>query len=364
MPKKTPIHIEQKIIFEYEKETSLETIAKDFNCSKSLIWGILTRNNIKKNRWNKYDCNHNFFEKIDTEEKAYILGFLTGDGNVGYKSKKNRITIGLQKEDIDILEKIKKALNSNHKITTRTTKSTQTQEEYEEARLVIHSAKMRQDLNDLGLHERKSYTNSYIFPNIPKHLLRHYLRGLIDSDGTICYNEENKNWILSPSGEYKLCKMFSNKILEELNIGQRKIRKDGSIYETPYQAVQDVRIIAKFLYENSNISLNRKSKLAKEILKIKRFRKRRIGYAFNKRKNKFEATITINKKSIYLGAYHTKQEAFVAYRIALLASRTRNIPHSFFKSLAQKASKHTNLWLRLFQKDEEMKKMMIKHGII
>ena len=30
----------------------------------------------------KYTANYNFFEKIDTEEKAYWLGFIAADGHV------------------------------------------------------------------------------------------------------------------------------------------------------------------------------------------------------------------------------------------------------------------------------------------
>lgn len=51
--------------------------------------------------------NYNFFEKIDTEEKAYIVGFLAADGCITSDDAKSsyQIKIVVQRRDRDILEK-------------------------------------------------------------------------------------------------------------------------------------------------------------------------------------------------------------------------------------------------------------------
>ena len=56
--------------------------------------------------------NHNYFKTIDTEEKAYILGFLYADG---YNSDK-QVVISQLEQDVDILEKINKALDADNQI--------------------------------------------------------------------------------------------------------------------------------------------------------------------------------------------------------------------------------------------------------
>jgi hypothetical protein len=64
----------------------------------------------------KYNFNENYFEKIDTEEKAYWLGFITADGsiNLGYgKQKFYQLHINLKGGDYSHLEKFQKAIERN-----------------------------------------------------------------------------------------------------------------------------------------------------------------------------------------------------------------------------------------------------------
>ena len=57
----------------------------------------------------KYNFNEDYFEKIDTEDKAYFLGFIVADGCIS--SKFNRISI-IQKET-DILYEFKRYIMLN-----------------------------------------------------------------------------------------------------------------------------------------------------------------------------------------------------------------------------------------------------------
>lgn len=61
-----------------------------------------------------YKVNENYFEKIDTPEKAYILGFFYADG---YNNEEIGVLEFVQKEErIDILEQIKECLKCDYKI--------------------------------------------------------------------------------------------------------------------------------------------------------------------------------------------------------------------------------------------------------
>ena len=75
----------------------------------------------------KYTYNKNYFEVINTKEKAYILGFLYADGCISSYYKNERLKamameIQLKYDDIELLEKIKNELEANVPITTKTNK--------------------------------------------------------------------------------------------------------------------------------------------------------------------------------------------------------------------------------------------------
>lgn len=66
---------EQDIIAKYSTGLSTIKLSEMYNCSPGAINNVLKRNNIKctsnKEYRRKYNLNHDFFELIDTEEKAY-----------------------------------------------------------------------------------------------------------------------------------------------------------------------------------------------------------------------------------------------------------------------------------------------------
>lgn len=65
----------------------------------------------------KEPFKENFFENIDSEEKAYFLGFLMADGNV-YVRKQSQpcIRLEISVKDLEILERFKMAIESKNSI--------------------------------------------------------------------------------------------------------------------------------------------------------------------------------------------------------------------------------------------------------
>ena len=87
----------------YENGESSMKLAKDFSVNNNIIRQIIHINDVSISHM-KYNKKYNrqFFDEINTEEKAYWLGFLQGDG---YVSKDNRLQIGLAGKDSIHLEK-------------------------------------------------------------------------------------------------------------------------------------------------------------------------------------------------------------------------------------------------------------------
>ena len=65
----------------------------------------------------KYKINRDFF-KAWTPEMAYVLGFIAADGSLEDASYLRGKYLRICSSDINILEKIKAVMNSEHKIIT------------------------------------------------------------------------------------------------------------------------------------------------------------------------------------------------------------------------------------------------------
>lgn len=167
----------------YNDKQSCALIAKNFGVHGRTIGEFLKKKGLilrKSNaHFQKYSINENYFNTIDTSDKAYFLGFLYADGWIA----KNGFGIKLQEEDSYILEKMKKYMKSDHKLHYRISKILKRKNTYS---FIVTSAKLRQALIKLGCEERKSLILK--FPTeeqVPKEFLPHFIRGYFDGDGCV-----------------------------------------------------------------------------------------------------------------------------------------------------------------------------------
>src|SRR6516165_8390669 len=104
-----------------------------------------------------YFIAEDYFKQIDSEYKAYILGFIYADGSI-YQPPGNRqlnFRIGIQEEDGYILEKLSKEAAGGYFRYVHT--PAQVKKNYKPIRMVnICSDKLCQDLINLGCKIRKS----------------------------------------------------------------------------------------------------------------------------------------------------------------------------------------------------------------
>lgn len=99
-------------------------LMEEYGIKYHLIYQVLKRNGKDKPISNKrYDVNDNYFENIDTEEKAYWLGFLYADGYVraikckdGLTNRFGELKLKLSINDKEHIELFKKCICSTHKI--------------------------------------------------------------------------------------------------------------------------------------------------------------------------------------------------------------------------------------------------------
>ena len=206
--------------------------------------------------------NYNAFNKINSEESAYWLGFMYADGYI--ESKGNGVGLGVAIKDIQHMDKFCEFLQypkgkyivKSHQFGSKDTKNKNGDEMYMVNTLIKNSV-LWQDLNDKGCVPNKSLTltfpNESIFED--KDLIRHFIRGYCDGDGSLTWS--NKEHTV-PS----ICFVGTREFLESIQVylGKGYLMQKPNCSEFTYRlSYTHTKAFnaSKYMYENSNIYLNR-----------------------------------------------------------------------------------------------------------
>lgn len=197
-----------------------------------------------------------YFEIIDTEDKAYWLGFLYADGCVS--NDLHYLTIDLSTTDIEHIEKFKNEINAHQKISISSTT-----DGISHARLHIGCKIMCNDLVKKGCVPRKSLVLTFPSEDIlPRHLVPHFIRGYFDGDGGLSTFYAHRKDRPNPQFHCELSFLGTTDMLEHIksyiNMDSEKIYKVGNIYKFRVQTKQKIIQICEYLYKDSHCYLERK----------------------------------------------------------------------------------------------------------
>lgn len=201
----------------------------------------------------KYDVNENYF-KIWTPNMAYVLGVIASDGCV----YNNQIRIGVSLNDIKWLEDIKLEMGVSNKIYKREKDSI--------ALLCIYSKTMTEDLKALGITSNKSKTLT--FPNIPKEYDSHFIRGYFDGDGWVGFSKDKSNFTslaVSICGTNEFLKQIKYKFNEKFNNTVGSLGNGNKCFQLRFNGNKSSKLFLDWIYNESNIELDRKAIIYKEI---------------------------------------------------------------------------------------------------
>lgn len=103
----------KELIRKYKNGESILKISKEYKLKSCYLKKYLNDWGIKTKTQKKYFYDETFFEKIDTEEKAYWLGFLYADGCVQENKKRKRCILELAEKDKEHLILFAKKIRKN-----------------------------------------------------------------------------------------------------------------------------------------------------------------------------------------------------------------------------------------------------------
>jgi hypothetical protein len=258
------------IIEYFKKVNSTVKTAKKFGYSNSGIHQILKRNGLKgldkSETQRKHTFNQEYFENIDTEGKAYWLGFLYADGYIGKNN--NEVTLALSSKDRKHIEKFSNSIDSTYTIRDKFVKSGKfIGKNY--SVLSVFSSKTKSDLIDKGCFNCKSLILK--FPTkVPDELVHHFIRGYFDGDGSVFISKEKHH----RSGKIENiihCRILGtydfisemNKFLGFDSIVVKKYKNSDkkNMYEFVIKRKVRCEKLMNYLYKNANVYLERKKQI-------------------------------------------------------------------------------------------------------
>lgn len=221
--------------------------------------------------------NHDYFDVIDSNEKAYWLGLIAADGSIKNDKKKGNswtITLELMKQDKYLVEAFAKAVETNLEVKEYINPSgfqRQDGQPHIECRIVLSSVKMVNDLiTKYNIVPNKSLLLNKL-PNIEDQYMSHYIRGFIDGNGSITYHKMKDKYkvprILIYS-THNFCNNINKYLEKHVGVKINKIydQKKEKMSFISFAAFNDILKIYNYLYKDASIYMIRKKQKLEDLI--------------------------------------------------------------------------------------------------
>lgn len=174
MPNKIDDKTEQEIIKLYNDGHSTMKLAIKYNLHRSTIQSVLKRNDIELRKRTPVHYDVHFFDEYN-ENSCYWAGFIAADGYV--RSDRAAVTIHLSSADYEHLLKLAKL--TNYEGSVKLNKN--------ECYITFAGKWFKNALDkNFDIHPNKTFDVT-ISDKIPKDMIKHFIRGYFDGDGSVTH---------------------------------------------------------------------------------------------------------------------------------------------------------------------------------
>lgn len=211
-----------------------------------------------------------YFNEINTEYKAYILGFFIADGYIEKTS--GRICFNNSIDDISIIKEIQNQICPTSKL-YYSNKQSQVKFRKKQVTLRFTNKEIFQTLNKkYDVFNAKTFNENYVFDfnKISDTLIHHFIRGYFDGDGSVSFIPKSKNKQLFFNFSFvfnsklfcnQFAEIFQNKF-EIIPVIYTHIGKTSNYFSLRFnynrKRQNKIKDIYNWLYKDSNIFLERK----------------------------------------------------------------------------------------------------------
>jgi len=273
--KKLADNVANKFKDDYLGGMTVIAIGKKYNCNQVTVSKYLKKQGVYITpvppAIKKYSCDKDFFKSIDTEVKAYWLGFILAEGwlseSIDLRKKtikpNYRMGIELSTSDEAHLELFKEAVKSTAVISRRSRQG---------KNKIINLSCLRIGDTSFCVNLAKytgvgSKSRTIKMPDIPSEFKRDLIRGFFDGEGSVYIQSAGRQRTVSITSN---AKSFLQQIADELDFPV-KIYRYGSKFDCFKLVISKQEFLLKFytyLYSGASIYLPRKRLKFEELSRL------------------------------------------------------------------------------------------------
>jgi len=213
----------------------------------------------------------NVFEKIETKEQAYLIGYLAGDGGYNPPTHKRNPRLYVSSIDKPLIESIKQEFCPDGVVGSRVPINNTAGYSIvssNSAFTLNFSSKFEECFNKFGILSKKVDRK---LVNISKKNMKYYVLGLFDADGHISYgHRKDRNRLWANFGithqSFDILSKVQEFLMNELNVcSSVKQRKDEHCLDLKFSKIESVAKVLNWMYEDkpkfySQVKYNRYEK--------------------------------------------------------------------------------------------------------
>ena len=235
-----------ELVKRYKEGASICALAKEYDVTDHTICNYLEKAGVSRdNLYHNLTLDRTYFSVIDTYDKAYFLGLMYTDGNVGRYT--NSVNITLEVQDAYLLRLFNDKIHNENPLSIS---KRMTRKGKDSITAVAHfkSEDVKVDLIHLQVVPNKTYEYTEKPPAIREDLEHHFIRGLIEGDGSICGRSTKKHYVFF-CGNETIVNYVHDVFVNKLGVTNTKVSQPQRVlWSVQWNNLEDFLKICEYLY--------------------------------------------------------------------------------------------------------------------
>ncbi|MCC3406066.1 MAG: endonuclease [Microcoleus sp. PH2017_10_PVI_O_A] len=241
----------EQIISAFNQGMECREIPNYLGVSERAVSRVLKEADINTKRRNRYTLNESYFDVIDSQAKAYLLGLIAADGCVTQTNY-----VAFESIDKQLTEMLSRELQYSGEI-----RIVQPQNYAPHYRINFSSEKLASSLHAYGIITGRTFSGVTYFPN--SKYLASYVLGYFDGDGCAYANKGRSGGLVCIVGSFE----FACELARHLGMGSVQEHQFKKVYYWRIFSRKNIQAFYDFVYQYPRLGLQRKKTKIEDILR-------------------------------------------------------------------------------------------------